>query len=67
MTQDKIYEVVKNAKDKPNKDLTMCLGLLSEEFEKTKELIIDLTKHMDTVEEMYNVINDELGKRINKK
>jgi hypothetical protein len=26
-----------------------------------------LTKHMDTVEEMYNVINDELGKRINKK
>jgi hypothetical protein len=63
MTQEKIYEVVKNVQDKPNKDLMMCLNLLSEEFEKTKELIIDLTKHMENIEDMYNIVNKELGKR----
>jgi hypothetical protein len=63
MTQEKIYEVVHNVQDKPNKDLITCLSFLTEEFEKTKELIIDLTKHMDKVEEMYNIVNKELGKR----
>lgn len=63
MTQEKIYEVVKNVENKPNKELMTCLSLLSEEFEKTKELIIDLTKHMDNIEEMYNIVNKELGKR----
>jgi hypothetical protein len=63
MTQEKIYEVVKNVQDKPNKDLMACLSYLSEEYEKTKELIIDLTNHMDNVEDMYNIINKELSKR----
>jgi hypothetical protein len=63
MNHEKIYEVYKNVKDKPNKDLIESLKTLSYEFEKTKDLIIDLTRHLDSVQEMYDVINDELGKR----
>jgi hypothetical protein len=63
MNHEKIYEVFKNVKDKPNKDLVESLNTLSYEFDKTKDLIIDLTKHLDSVQEMYDVINDELGKR----
>jgi hypothetical protein len=67
MQNDKIYEIVNSAEDKPNKDLISARDLLIEEFNKTKDLIIDLTKHMDTIEEMYNIVNKELGKRtINK-
>jgi hypothetical protein len=36
---------------------------LSEEFEKTKELIIDLTRHLDGVESLYNKVNKEIEKR----
>jgi hypothetical protein len=63
MNHEKIYEVFKNVKDKPNKDLIESLNTLTYEFEKTKDLIIDLTRHLDSVQEMYDVINDELGKR----
>jgi hypothetical protein len=63
MNHEKIYEVFKNVKDKPNKDLIESLNTLTHEFEKTKDLIIDLTRHLDSVQEMYDVINDELGKR----
>jgi ribosome-associated toxin RatA of RatAB toxin-antitoxin module len=66
MTPEKIYDIVQNVQDKPNKDLSTCLNLLTEEFEKTKELIVDLTKHMETIEEMYNIVNNELGKRVMK-
>ena len=33
------------------------------EFEKTKELIINLTRHMEIVEDYYKTINEEIGKR----
>jgi len=36
-----IMEIVKNVKDKPNKDLFGSRESLSEELNKTKELIID--------------------------
>lgn len=64
MTIEKINNIIKNAKDKPNKDLLDCRDILFEEFEKTKQLIIDLTKHLDAVENNYNIINDEIGKRL---
>jgi hypothetical protein len=63
MEPNEIKEVVENAKDKSNKVLIECRDELSIEFEKTKELIIQLTRHMDAVQESYEVINEELGKR----
>ena len=39
---------------------------MNDEFEKTKTLIIDLTRHLDSVEALFNEINDEIEKRIKK-
>lgn len=63
---NKIIEISKDAENKSNKDLYSALEILSNEFEKTKILIVDLTRHLETVEAMYNNINKEIGKRIRK-
>lgn len=63
LDKDKIIEVVNNVKDKSNKDLLESRDLLMSEFEKTKELIINLTRHMEIVEDYYKTINEEIGKR----
>jgi len=59
-----IIDIVKNVKDKPNKDLIECRDVLYVEFEKTKELIINLTRHLDSVQSDYEIINKEIGKRL---
>jgi hypothetical protein len=64
MEKDKIIDIVKNVKDKPNKDLIECRDVLYVEFEKTKELIINLTRHLDSVQSDYEIINKEIGKRL---
>jgi uncharacterized membrane protein YgaE (UPF0421/DUF939 family) len=63
MDKEKIIEIVSEVENKSNKDLTQVVNFLHEEFYKTKNLIIDLTRHLDTVEEMYNKANNELEKR----
>lgn len=62
----KIFEIVNDSENKSNKDLFFALNELTEEFEKTKHLIVDLTRHLDSVEEMYNKINNEISKRVKK-
>ena len=64
LDKNKIIEIVNNVKDKSNKDLLESRDLLMAEFEKTKELIINLTRHMEIVEDYYKTINEEIGKRI---
>jgi hypothetical protein len=64
MDKDKIKEIAENAKDKSNKDLIESRDILFAEFENTKELIIDLTRHLDAVQEYYEIINKEIGKRL---
>jgi hypothetical protein len=66
MDNQKLIDVAKDYQNKSNKDLFDAVNLLYEEYEKTKELIIDLTKHLETVEILYNNVNDEVGKRIKK-
>jgi len=63
MEPKKLIEIVENLKDKSNKDLIESRDLLFTEFNKTKELIVDLTRHLDTVHEYYETINTEIGKR----
>lgn len=62
----KIVEVSNDVENKSNKDLFSSLEILSIEFEKTKSLIVDLTRHLELVEDMYNNINKEIGKRTRK-
>ena len=64
MDKDKIVDVFKNVKDKSNKDLFEARDILLDEHEKTKTLIIDLTRHLDVVEEYYEAINKEIGNRV---
>lgn len=59
-----LIEIVQNVKEKSNKDLIEGRDLLLTEFNKTKELILSLTRHLDTVQEYYETINTEIGKRI---
>lgn len=63
MNKDKIIEIANDSENKPNKDLISARDILMTEFEKTKELIIDLTRHLDAVEDLYNKVNNEIKKR----
>jgi len=63
MEAKQIEDIIKNVKDKPNKILVESRGILKSEFEKTKDLILELTRHMDAVKESYEIINEELGNR----
>jgi hypothetical protein len=63
MEKEKIIEVIEDLENRSNKDLFDVADFLYNEFENTKELIINLTRHMDTIEEMYNKVNSEIEKR----
>ena len=63
MDPKQFEEIIRNRKDKPNKVLVDSRTVLKTEFERTKELILDLTRHMDAVKESYELINEELGNR----
>jgi hypothetical protein len=61
--EEKILEILKDYKNRPNKDLIMVMGFLSKEFDETKELIIQLTKKLDKVESTYNKVLKEYDDR----
>lgn len=63
MEKNKIIEIATDVKNKSNKDLIKVSQELVTEFEKTKKLIIDLTRHLDSVEKLYNDVNSEIQKR----
>jgi len=63
METKSLIEIANNVEEKSNNELLMVADELYDEFEKTKELIIDLTRHLDGVEELYNRVNKEIEKR----
>jgi hypothetical protein len=63
MEKERIIEIANDVENKPNKDLVSVLNELYSEYGKTKDLIIDLTRHLETVEDLYNKVNTEIGKR----
>lgn len=66
MEKDKIIEIINDVENKSNKDLITTSEILETEFNKTKELIIDLTRHLDTVEKLYDTVTSEIEKRTKK-
>ncbi len=66
MNIEKLIDVAKDYENKSNKDLFDAVNILHDEYEKTKEIIIELTKHLDNIEYYYNKVNDEVGKRLKK-
>lgn len=65
MEKTKIIEIIGDVSNKSNKDLFLTLEQLSNEFENTKQLIIDLTRHLESIESSYDKVNKEIEKRTN--
>jgi len=65
MTDQQVLDILKDYKNKSNKNLTDVMDFLQNDFEKTKELILKLTYHMDETEKSYNKVYKEYKKRIN--
>jgi len=63
MEKEKILEIVENVKNKSNKDLFDAESSLFDEYEKTKEVVVALTKHMDIIEDLHGKIVEEIEKR----
>ena len=63
MEKVKLLEIVENAKDKSNKDLFEAEDFLYNEFEKTKSLVIELTRHMDAIEDLHVKVTKEIENR----
>lgn len=63
MDKNKIIEIANDVVNKSNKDLFVVLDELGGEFEKTKNLIVDLTRHLEAIEDLYNKVNKEIEKR----
>lgn len=60
---DKVKEIVADIKSKPNKDLTNVMDFLLQDFDETKKLIIELTYHIDNIENLYNIVLKEYQSR----
>jgi hypothetical protein len=63
MDKEKIIEITQDVENKSNRDLFAVENELFQEFQKTKELILDLTVHLDSVENLYNKVIEEIDKR----
>ncbi|MFZ9377134.1 MAG: hypothetical protein ACO25K_08425 [Candidatus Fonsibacter ubiquis] len=66
LSKEMLLEISKDAENKSNKDLFIAVNSLYEEYNKTKELIVDLTRHLESVEVLYNNVNREIEKRTKK-
>lgn len=61
--KEEILEIIKEYKNRPNKDLIMALDLVSQDFEYTKKTLIELSKHLDKLEHTYNILLKEYNSR----
>lgn len=61
--RDRVYTILKELKDSSNKDLEFAMTFLNEEFNRTKSAVIELTKHLDGVEIIYNKVLKEYERR----
>lgn len=61
--REKVYNIIKELNDSSNKDLEFVLSFLNEEFNRTKTAVIELTKHLDGVEIIYNKVLKEYERR----
>ena len=60
---EKIEKIINDFKSSSNKDLILVMNHLEEDFKETKDLIINLTYHLDKIEITYNNILSEFQNR----
>jgi hypothetical protein len=64
---EKVTNIIKDFKNSPNKDLIFVMDILQKDFETTKDSLIKLTHHLDSIESTYNDILKEYNRRTNGK
>ena len=62
-----ILQIIKEHKDRSNKDLILALDFIKEDFNLTKETLIKLTHHLDKLENTYNILHKEYTSRTGQK
>lgn len=60
---EKIIEIIRDYKNRPNKDLVKAMEYIQKDFEFTKESIIKLTSHLDKLELSYDTLLKEYKSR----
>jgi hypothetical protein len=60
---NEILQIIKEHKDRSNKDLKLAMDFIQEDFNMTKESLIKLTHHLDKLENTYNIIHKEYTSR----
>ncbi len=63
--KEKIDKIISEYKTSPNKDLIFAMTYLQEDFNETKDLLINLTYRLDIIENTYNDILKEFQNRTN--
>lgn len=58
-----ILEIIKDFKSKSNVDLIKAMDYITEDFELTKKSLINLTHHLDKLENTYNKLLSEYKTR----
>jgi hypothetical protein len=60
---EKVVKIVRDYKNESNKNLKFAMDFIKSDFDNTKETIIQLTKHLDKLENTDNVLLSEYKKR----
>ena len=60
---EKLNSIITEIKSSGNQELIQALDFLSEDFEETKQMIINLSQHLDNVENLYNKVLYEYNLR----
>lgn len=60
---NEILQIIKEHKDRSNKDLKLAMDFIQEDFNMTKESLIKLTHHLDKLENTYNILHKEFTNR----
>jgi predicted DNA-binding ArsR family transcriptional regulator len=64
-TLEQLQSIIKDVDSSSNKDLSEAMDFLTNDFNETKSMIIDLTNHLDNIEGLYNKILTEYENRVN--
>jgi hypothetical protein len=59
-----ILQIIKEHKERSNKDLTLAMDFIKEDFEMAKNTVIKVTHHLDKLENTYNLLHKEYTSRL---
>jgi len=60
---NEVLLIIKEHKDRSNRDLQIAMEFINEDHKVTKDSIIKLTHHLDALENTYNVLHKEYTER----